>query len=211
MSRYRRELFPISIFHSSVEDNQKLKDLIVPYIESCKEKLSSSSPEGWLTTNIITSFEDDELNHIFFDNGEISNEVRNQYINVLKTFFDQNWETDIDSMWFNYYDNGQYQESHTHMGKYNEPIHFACVHFLSYDSSVHSPLTFTDPISRLRSTSIEFKSTKYGEKCHVKAKEGDLIMFPCYLEHEVKSGPPTPNNPRITISFNIKVLKYGDE
>jgi hypothetical protein len=37
------------------------------------------------------------------------------------------------------------------------------------------------------------------------------VMFPSYLEHEVKAGPPTPGNPRITISFNIKMLRYGNE
>lgn len=211
MSRYRRELFPISIFHSSVEDNEKLKSLTIPYIEQYKEEISSSPPEGWLTRNIKTSFEKHNINEIFFDDGETSQELKNQYINVLKTFFDQNWETDIDSMWFNYYDNGEYQEGHTHMGVFNKPIHFACVHFLSFDPTVHSPLTFTDPISRLRSTSIEFASSNYGEKCVLNAKEGDLVMFPCYLEHEVKSGPPTPKNPRITISFNIRVLNYGNE
>jgi len=209
MSRYRRELFPISIFHSSVEDNQKLKKLILPYIEKTKNEVDNP-PDGWLTTNLITSFDNNKINSVFFDNGEISQELQSQYMNVMKTFFDKNWETDIDSMWFNYYENGEYQEGHTHMGDFKNPLHFACVHFLSFDPKVHSPLTFTDPISRLRSSSIEFDSSRYGEKCHLKLKEGDFVMFPCYLEHEVKSGPPTPGNPRITISFNIKVLNYGN-
>lgn len=209
MSRYRRELFPISIFHSSVEDNQKLKNLIVPYIESRKNTVERP-PDGWLTTHLITSFNDEKINSVFFDDSEISQEMRKQYMNVMKTFFDKNWETDIDSMWFNYYENGEYQEGHTHMGDFKNPLHFACVHFLSFDPKVHSPLTFTDPISRLRSTSVEFDSSKYGEKCELKSKEGDFVMFPCYLEHEVKSGPPTPGNPRITISFNVRVLNYGN-
>ena len=33
-------------------------------------------------------------------------------------------------------------------------------------------------------------------------------MFPSYLEHEVKAGPPTPEYPRITISFNIRLNKH---
>ena len=36
-------------------------------------------------------------------------------------------------------------------------------------------------------------------------------MFPIYLEHEVKSGPPTPEYPRMTISFNIRITKFGEE
>jgi len=37
-----------------------------------------------------------------------------------------------------------------------------------------------------------------------------LIMFPSWLEHEVKAGPPTPDYPRITLSFNIKMHRYGE-
>jgi hypothetical protein len=34
-----------------------------------------------------------------------------------------------------------------------------------------------------------------------------LLMFPSYLKHRVPAGKPT-EYPRITISFNIKMLKY---
>lgn len=210
MSRYRKELYPISIFHSSVSDNQKLKSLIVPYIQQTRGQVGKP-PGGWLTTNLITSFENPNVNSAFFDGGEISKEVQIQYMDVLKSFFDQEWETDIDSMWYNYYENGEYQEGHTHMGTYNNPLHFACVHFLSFDPTVHSPLTFTDPLSKIRSTSVEMNSFNYSEKHIMNIREGDFVMFPSYLEHEVKAGPPTPGNPRITISFNIKVLRYGNE
>ena len=37
-----------------------------------------------------------------------------------------------------------------------------------------------------------------------------MIMFPSYLEHEVKSGRPTPDNPRITISFNLNLFWMGE-
>ena len=48
------------------------------------------------------------------------------------------------------------------------------------------------------------------EKYYVHAKEGDLIMFPSWMEHEVKPGPPTPDYPRITLSFNVRMHQYGD-
>ena len=42
-----------------------------------------------------------------------------------------------------------------------------------------------------------------------KVREGDVIMFPAYLEHEIKPGKPTPNYPRMTLAMNIKVTRYG--
>jgi len=210
MSRYRKELYPITIFHSSVSDNQKLKNLIIPYIQETRQQIKDS-PEGWFTSNIITSFEKPNINSIFFDKGTISQEIQSQYMDVIKTFFDQEWEVDIDSMWYNYYEYGEYQEGHTHMGDFKSPIHFACIHFIAFDPKVHSPLVFSDPLSRLRSTSLEMNSSNYSEKHKMNVREGDFLMFPSYLEHEVKAGLPTPGNPRITISFNIKVLRYGNE
>ena len=53
------------------------------------------------------------------------------------------------------------------------------------------------------------KSTHYSEKYNPPVIEGDLLMFPSYLEHEVKSYPPTLDKPRVTISFNLSVMSYG--
>lgn len=210
MNQYRKELYPISIFHGSVSNNQRLKNLVIPYIEKTRHQFKKS-PEGWMTSSVITSFQNLEVNSALFDDGEIGKEVQSQYSDVLKNFFDDELEADISMLWYNYYENGEYQEGHTHMGSYNNPLHFACVHFLAFDPKIHSPLVFTDPLSKIRSTSVEMKCSKYEEKQSMNVKEGDFLMFPSYLEHAVKSGPPTPNNPRITISFNIKVLKYGHE
>ena len=57
---------------------------------------------------------------------------------------------------------------------------------------------------------MEMDSNHYRNRYYPKVTEGSLIMFPCYLEHFVKKGPPTPNYPRITIAFNLTVTKYGE-
>lgn len=203
-----KQVFPINIFHNSIKNNQKMKDLLIPQIEDIKRQLNTP-PSGWMTTKIITSFENEEVNSIFHEE-EVAKEIRSQYTDVLETFFDKTWEMAMGSIWFNYYENGEYQEPHTHIGTCMSPIHFACVHFLSFDPSVHNKLCFIDPIRKLRSHYLEFDSNKYDEMYELDVNEGDLVMFPAYLEHFVKPGPPTPGNPRITISFNIRVLKYGD-
>ena len=210
MSRYRKELYPISIYHNRVEDNERMKELIVPQIEENLKEIAPV-PGGWLTTKCKTSFDSDDINGSIFYNGEHSDGIRGQYMNVLKSFFDKDWEVDIPNMWFNYYTTGEYQEGHTHLGTFNAPLHLACVHFLSFDPERHSPLVFTDPLTVIRTPMFEMDSSNYQEKYHVNAKEGDFVMFPTYLEHEVKAGPPTPDYPRITVSFNIRMLRYGDE
>lgn len=207
MSLHRKELFPVSIFQASVPDNQRLKDILIPFVKENRHQLTC--PPEWLTTNIATSYHSDEIESTLLGGSEISQELRLQYMQVMESFFEYDWGINVGAMWFNYYENGEYQEAHTHVGNYQSPIHFACVHFLSYDPEVHSPLVFKDPLETVRATSLELRSSNYQQKHHLNVQEGDLVMFPSYLYHEVKAGPPTPDNPRITISFNVRVTKYG--
>lgn len=211
MSRYRIPLFPISIFQSSVSDNERIKELVYPLIKESSGK-HDVPPDGWLTNKLTTSFEDDDFNDRLLDDSEIGSELKRQYVEVMGSFFNQSFECDIVDIWYNCYTDQEFQESHTHFGKYNQPNHYACVHFLSFDPKIHSPLTFDDPLRLVRGGSHEMTGfSGYSDKFHVNAKEGDLVMFPAYLEHEVKAGPPTPQYPRITISFNVRITKFGDE
>ena len=61
-----------------------------------------------------------------------------------------------------------------------------------------------------RSHSVNLKAERYCDKYNPTIKEGDFIMFPSWLAHEVKPMPPTPGNPRITISLNLQLLKYAE-
>lgn len=205
MSHNVVNLFPISVYHGKVSHNEKLKNLILPYIESVKNHLPSAPPD-WFTNRMITSYGDDEISSIFYDGGIISEESQKQYTEVIQSFFKHHVQFEVVSTWFNYYDNGEYQEAHSHMGGPFTPIHFSCVHFLSYDSELHSPLTFVDPLLTLRSVALELND--YSEKYSCSVKEGDFLMFPCYLDHEVSPSLPTPGNPRVTVTLNIKVNEY---
>ena len=209
MSRYKTPLFPIAIFHGRVDNNRAIKELVFPLIEKHK---NTNPPKGWLTNKLITSFGDDQISNEFLGDGEIGTELKNQYVAAMGTFFNNSFLCDITDMWYNTYVNGEYQEAHTHFGNYKRPNHYACVHFLNFNHEIHEPLTFLDPIRHMRATSHEFTGfSGYSDNYKVNAREGDLIMFPVYLEHEVRSAPPTPDYPRITISFNIRITEFGEE
>jgi hypothetical protein len=211
MSRYRIPIFPVSIFQSSVRDNSRIQELVYPMIKKSSGK-HDNPPDGWLTNKLITSFNDDDFNESIISDDGPNKEIKDQYIEVMGSFFNTSFECEIKDIWYNYYIDQEYQESHTHFGDYNDPNHYACVHFLSFNPEIHSPLTFEDPLKLVRSTSHEMTGfSGYSDKFRVNAKQGDLVMFPAYLEHEVKAGPPTPEYPRITISFNVKITKFGDD
>ena len=74
----------------------------------------------------------------------------------------------------------------------------------------HQPPEFRYPLSQLRHLSLELDSNHCGEFHRADVEEGDVLMFPSYLHHSVHVGKKT-EYPRITISFNCVVNKYGEE
>lgn len=206
---YKKILFPVHIYQCNIRENQIIQDEIVPVIEDIHQKKKSLIPDGWETTKLHTSFDIAEINQPLF--SEQSAACR-YYIKYVSKFFDKPSQLEIVDIWYNYYDDGEYQEIHDHLNSniFLKKAHFSCIHYLKYDSNVHVPTTFIDPIEQVRTHSLEMESNHYGPKYHPHVREGDLIMFPSYLQHFVQKSDPTPDSPRITVAFNLHVSQYGD-
>ena len=111
------------------------------------------------------------------------------YNKAITELFDKEvaWEI-VDDIWYNYYEKGSYQELHEHIASPFQKIHFSCIHYLSYDKEVHTPAEeFQDPISALRAHSLTLDKDFVGDFYIPTVEEGDLIMFPAYLEHRILS------------------------
>lgn len=212
MSRYLKHLFPVSIYHSCVENNSTIKDMLMSLIEKNGNK-GHIPPEGWLTNHLQTSFDDEDFNtHLMDTDTDIGKEINRQYNPILTSFFDRQFECEVTDMWYNLYQNGEYQESHCHFGDWKKQNHFACIHFVSFNPKIHSPLRLWDPVRNIRISSWEYYDTRnYSDHVEVRPQEGDFLMIPAYLEHEVPPGKPTPDYPRITISFNIRIIEMEED
>jgi hypothetical protein len=206
----RIPIFPISYFHSKVDNNSEIKELLVPKILNDSKELPI--PEGWFTNKLKTSFSGEKPGkEIFFGEDNTYQSILEQkYAKCLDSFFDYNYKIMIDEIWYNCYTDGEYQEEHDHLGGAVNIVHFSCIHFLSFDKRRHIPPKFRDPIDQLRNLSIELGRNNYQDCYHPDIEEGDFIMFPSYLRHSVEPCIYTPEYPRITIAMNIKVLEYGD-
>ena len=211
MNPYRKVLFPIHIFQAHIRENELIKEELSHAIDNYRDKGNSKVPEGWLTDNLLTSFDATNFNFKLFSESQVTQRLYEKYI--LK-FFDRPTKVNVLEMWFNYYSNGEYQEVHTHVqpNMFAPRPHFSCIHYLKFDPEVHQPVVFNDPIGILRQTnSIELDSNNYDDEYEPQLREGSIIMFPPYLEHYVPKSEPTPNNPRISVAFNIILTEYGED
>jgi hypothetical protein len=92
-------------------------------------------------------------------------------------------------IWLNKYSKNDYQESHIH------PSDFSFIIYYKIDKSY---TIFNNPVKSL----LEMRDSKIFNKHYKpKLKQGDLIIFPSYLEHWVK-----PNSNNTTIAGNIKII-----
>ena len=211
MSHYRKALFPIHIYQTHIKENELIKDELSNNIEKYVKDKSLKIPDGWLTDSLQTSYDFSTANIELFDTNSI---VHDYYKKYLYKMFDKPVELIINDIWFNYYSNGEYQEPHHHINSLsvtNRQAHFSCIHYLKFNENVHEPAIFFDPLALIRYHSIELDSNNYNERYVPNVKEGTLMMFPSYLEHYVSKNAPTPDDPRVTIAFNIVLRKYGDD
>jgi len=197
------ELFPVTVFQTQIKNNNLLKKVLIKDILNSAKNLEI--PETWITDKILTSFTEDS--NIIEKNKLL---LENTYLDSISEIFDREVEVDIKKIWYNIYLNGEYQEEHDHLGGIFNQAHFSFIHFLCFDERDHKPPEFRDPLSQLRNLSLELDSNKWGEVYVPKVREGDLLMFPSYLQHSVPAGNKT-SYPRITLSFNISVTRYGED
>ena len=209
-NHYKKVLFPIHLYQTNIRENSIIQEEVLNKIQKLYHSNQLNVPDGWLTDNIFTTFNREDINSQLFHK---QSKIIQYYTQYVKKFFDKPVEFKIDDIWLNVYSKGEYQEEHTHLSPniFVSRSHFSCIHYLKFDENVHVPVTFNDPIATMRFNILEMDSNYYSERWSPSVREGDLLMFPPYLSHFVNKSEPTPNNPRISIAFNIHIDKYGEQ
>ena len=208
-------IFSPFIFRNRIENNDFLKRKIAPYIIKAKRKQKSLIPFTWHCDVFSTYLNVDKEKELFdknFDNACLMRayiENVNIFLNEISLFTPA---FNID-MWYNAYSKNQYQEWHDHAGG---KCDFSAIHFLKYDDNIHSPPIFRNPTGKSRLFSSQKNKERLKDKNNIvnsvynqiytptNIKEGDLIIFPSWLEHVVPQNKS--NELRITVSFNIDLL-----
>lgn len=194
------ELFPSTLFLVKVKNHEKIKKVCLDYTIPKYEENPSTFVEAWdadvwTTYGKETSIDWAKLLPLYSEELKKFSSELNIKGNPL-----------IRDVWLNAYKENQHQEIHEHL-----PGHFSAIHYISYDQEEHLPTIFINPFRQVSiSNSPEFNTDiqsipgTWVSQSYVKVEEGDLLIFPSFLEHKVPK--QKSNNLRVTLSFNINFV-----
>jgi hypothetical protein len=180
------DLFSIPIYITKVPNHDYIKNIILNNLET------NDVPETW-NCSVNSSF---KVYHDWL------HKLSDCYTEIYKDFFSKfNCTADItvDSIWYNEYTVNDFQEHHHHL-----PADFSCIHYIKLDKDHHGT-TFVNPNRLINSSNKLLKKTS-PELYTPHVLEGDIIIFPSYLEHFVKKQDIVSR--RVTLSWNLKIDSF---
>ena len=183
------DLFPIEVYHFKVPDHNQIKEKYLPDIIKNYEEggFDKHKTNDWHTHSIHTSFNDE---------NQIIEKLPSSYSELFDAVMPVKWQGKF-TLWHNVYKKFEYQEIHHHI-----PSDFSAIHFLSFDKTEHNPPVFFDP-ARLIKERLSYQKIRPPTTIHIDVEEGDMIIFPSYLEHLVPAASKEYKEYRVTVSINL--------
>jgi hypothetical protein len=190
MATRTKQLFTVPIKKIRLDESAELKQEFLPAILQRYEAGLYDRPRDWKTDRIHTSYNAPHDEHPI-------QTMPAAYDRLLKSLIPPT-EFRI-QLWHNVYWKGEeYQEIHHHV-----PCHLSFIHFLSFDKNEHKPPIFYDPARIIKGHCRRegLPSEYWQDRVVIDVEEGDVIVFPSYVEHYIPPG--VYRSPRVTVSMNL--------
>jgi len=189
-----QSLFSKWYYHGEVKRHEDIKSMLTYQLTTANLK----QPDEWNCT-VRSSFDSDTNKDDFswdLFNNYISDNLMDMHVQLGGR---GTTSIKMSEAWINVYHQGDSQEVHTHCGGDNTA--FSCAYFMQYDPEKDGKFLFYDPNQDMHhghfTRHYPATNTWFPD-----VKEGDIIIFPSYLHHQVA---PQGDNPqaRITVSANF--------
>lgn len=191
--------FPIGIYHNFYPHHSILKDEILKLCSNeFNNKKVCDDTENWpFWTKMM---QDGTINPLKSESPiveEFSNWITSEVVNFSKSYGSTKHYS-IEQCWLNYYNKGDFQETHIHLG-----FDFSAIYFISAPPK-SGKVIFENPnaIAEMRPITSESVTDLNNPSAIYEPKEGLLIVFRSNLRHGVF--PHRDTEPRISIAFNLK-------
>ena len=178
----RIEVFPTLLYCYQLENQNQIKEKVENYYD--KHKDESSTPNEW-NCDLFTSYGTNTFP--IQECLDAFNPILEEFQKETKLF----GKIVLTDMWLNVYQKQNWQEKHVH-----SPGQWSSVYYVHFDPNEHRATKFHNPIETL------LASNGIKENCvSPTVKEGDMVIFPAWLEHAAPMNKSSKL--RSTISFNF--------
>jgi hypothetical protein len=210
-------LFPTNIYKVHIDpSNYNKEELVTKMLENYK---IAPYRNRWDTSSVLHHTYNDGDNPKFHtvegtDLIPVYGNIFVELINDLKLVKPLNFKFELANIAIN----TKYMEAHDHGSiDPNYQCIFSCVHYVKYNKDEHPNTTLVNPL-KLSDENISFDryctslnkkqadNSTYFDTWEIDVEEDDMIIFPSYLEHYVKSKFDADYlHPRIIVSLNVNI------
>ena len=176
------EAFPTLIYRYHLEDQDPIKARVEEYYK--QNKLKENTPDQW-NCNLFTSYGSGK-----FPIGECL-DAFTPTLDEFQTESQSYGNMILTDLWLNVYESQNWQEKHIH-----SPGQWSGVYYVHFDPNEHKATNFYHPCETLLATAGITQNTLVPW-----VQEGDMIIFPSWLEHAAPMN--RSSKMRSTISFNF--------
>ena len=187
------EAFPTLLYRYHIDDQDDIKARVEEYYK--ENKFNTNKPDQW-NCNLFTSygtgtFPIGECLDSFTPTFDEFQTESKSYGNMILT-----------DIWLNVYESSHWQEKHIH-----SPGQWSGVYYVEFDPNDHKATNFYHPNETLLASNGIQQNTLVPW-----VQEGDMIIFPSWLEHAAPMNNSSKR--RSTISFNFfieeEIYEGGD-
>ena len=193
------KLFPSPVFQFKIENHEEINKQLIEYIYGLKKEddqgIKRSNVNGWHSKNFKIEKDNVPYNFIKSIHGHIKEVIVDGF----------GWKyipekVGITEIWSIINKKGTFNTSHNHPGSYLSAAYY--VKAPNECGDIH----FFDPneIKKFNSPPIENPTDLSTSGFSIKPEEGNLLLFPSYLYHDV--GKNLSDEDRIVISFNVSII-----
>ena len=176
------EAFPTLIYRYHLDDQDPIKARVEEYYK--QNKLKENTPDQW-NCNLFTSYGSGK-----FPIGECL-DAFTPTLDEFQTESQSYGNMILTDLWLNVYEAQNWQEKHIH-----SPGQWSGVYYVHFDPNEHKATNFYHPCETLLATAGITSNTLVPW-----VQEGDMIIFPSWLEHAAPMNKSSKL--RSTISFNF--------